>query len=73
MDQPFWVARLHGLGIAATPLNPRKPDGDAVRAALAEVATDAARRRAAEVARRISGEPDGVTVAIDAIQRICAR
>lgn len=71
-DQPFWAGRLHRLGVASAPLNPRKPSPDAVRAALSVATSDPLRRRAAEVARRMAVEPDGVATAIDAIERIAA-
>lgn len=69
-DQPFWAKRLHGLGIAAAPLNPRKLTRDDIRLALAEATAQLVRDRAGEVAQRIAAEPDGVTVAIARIDQL---
>ena len=73
MDQPFWAGRLHGLGIAATPLDPRRLGPDAVRTALAEATAGATRKRAVLVAQRMAAEPDGVATAIDRISQVAAR
>ena len=73
VDQPFWAIRLHSLGIASTPLNPRKLDSDAVRAALATATMESTRQRALLVAQNLAAEPAGVATAIKDIQRISAQ
>lgn len=72
-DQPFWANRLHGLGIAAAPLNPRKLTSEAVRSALAEATAQPVREQARQVARQIASEPDGVTAAITRIDQLANR
>lgn len=72
-DQPFWADRLHGLGVAATPLNPRTLTSEAVRSALVEVTAQSMRDQASRMAQRIAAEPDGVTTAVDKIERLATR
>ncbi|MFT4297283.1 MAG: glycosyltransferase [Micropruina sp.] len=67
LDQPFWARRLHDLGVASPPLDPRRPDPDAVRAALAHVRTDRVRERAADLGRQVAAE-DGVRAAVSALE-----
>lgn len=67
LDQPFWARRLESLGVASPPLEPRRPDPDAVRAALAAVQTNRVRERAMALARQIAVE-DGVRTAVAAIE-----
>lgn len=69
-DQPFWATRLHGLGIATSSLNPRKLTSEQVRTALAQATSDPTRQRASAVAQRMAAEPDGVTTAIERLQRL---
>ncbi|WP_426367763.1 glycosyltransferase [Streptomyces sp. E-08] len=62
-DQPFWAARLHGLGVAPRPL----PFEDLTAAALGDAITaclsdPALRRRAAELARGIAAEDGSAAV-----------
>lgn len=68
-DQPFWAARLHRLGIASAPLDPRRLSPDAVRTALTEATGAAAMEQALRVAERIDAEPDGVSAAVGSIAR----
>lgn len=70
VDQPFWAGRLHGLGIASRPLDPRKLDVAAVRVAVAEATSEDVRNRASQVAHLMAAEPDGVSVAIDKIEQV---
>ncbi len=70
LDQPFWAERLRLLGVAPEPLNPRRPDADAVRAAVAWASQPSVRRRAAELGRRMAAEPDGVAAAVAVLERI---
>ncbi|MGW1121523.1 glycosyltransferase [Streptomyces tanashiensis] len=71
-DQPFWAARLHGLGVAPRPLPFRdltaEALGDAITACVSEPAL---RRRAAELARGIAAEDGAARVLahIDALDR----
>lgn len=72
MDQPFWANRLHSLGIASTPINPRKPDAGSVKAAYNEATGEAVRRQTVHVAQRIVAEQDGVALAVERIQQIAS-
>ena len=67
LDQPFWARRLESLGAASPPLDPRRPDPDAVRSALAHVQTAEVRERTAALARQVATE-DGVRAAVSAIE-----
>jgi sterol 3beta-glucosyltransferase len=67
MDQPFWADRLHQLGVAAKPLNPRKPSVEHVRQAIAEA--EPVRRRAAQLAERVATE-DGLHTAVTYLERL---
>ncbi|WP_028707455.1 glycosyltransferase [Propionicicella superfundia] len=69
MDQPFWADRLHRLGVASAPLNPRKPGVELVRRAVAAAESRPVRRHAAELARRTADE-DGIAAAIRQIERL---
>jgi len=69
LDQPFWARRLTGLGVASAPVNPRHPDPNAVRAALARVQTGQVRDRAAALARHVAAE-HGVRTATIALERL---
>lgn len=72
-DQPFWATRLHRLGIAAAPLNPRRLSGDDIRKAMAQAMSDSIRQRTLAVAHQMAAEPDGVTTAIDCLHRLIGR
>lgn len=69
LDQPFWARRLHSLGVASPPLDPRRPHPDAVRTALEHVLTTADRERATALAHEVASE-DGVGTAVDTIEDI---
>ena len=71
LDQPFWARRLTGLGVASLPLDPRRPDPDAVRAALTYIKTGRVRDRAALLAERVATE-DGVRTAIVALEDLAS-
>ncbi|MDN5790621.1 MAG: glycosyltransferase [Micrococcales bacterium] len=66
-DQPFWAARMRGLGVATNPLPARRVSSDGIRRAVGEAVhlTDAAHR----VAALMSAE-DGVTVAVRALEEL---
>lgn len=68
LDQRFWADRLHQLGVASSPVDPRS-GWEAYTAPLR--ATVAAREPAAALAARMASE-DGVTRAIAEIERRAA-
>jgi UDP:flavonoid glycosyltransferase YjiC (YdhE family) len=69
LDQPFWARRLTQLGIASPPLDPRHPDPDTVRTALAHVQTSDVRERAMALAEYVATE-HGVQTATAAIEEL---
>lgn len=69
MDQPFWADRLHHLGVAATPLNPRKPRVEDVRKAIAEAQAKPVKLRAGQLAEHINSE-DGLRTAVARLKQI---
>jgi UDP:flavonoid glycosyltransferase YjiC (YdhE family) len=69
LDQPFWARRLTQLGIASPPLDPRHPDPDTVRTALAHVQTSDVRERAMALAEHVATE-HGVQTATAAIEEL---
>lgn len=69
LDQPFWARRLHSVGAASPPLDPRRPDPGAVRAALAYVQSTRVRGQATALARQMATE-DGVRTAVAAIEQL---
>lgn len=69
MDQPFWADRLRRLGVAANPLNPRKPCVEHVRQAIAEAEAGPVRLRATRLAERMTTE-DGVQVAVARLEEL---
>lgn len=66
LDQPFWADRLHRLGVASRPVDPRS-SWEAYEAPLRE--TVAARKPAADLAARLRSE-DGVTLAVATIEAL---
>lgn len=72
-DQPFWATRLLNLGIGSPPLNPRKLTSEQVRTALAQATSHPTRERARGIAQQMAAEPDGVTTAIEHLQRLTTR
>jgi UDP:flavonoid glycosyltransferase YjiC (YdhE family) len=67
LDQPFWAARLHRLGVSPDPLLQRELTADALAAAIRTCVDDAGyRERAADVARRIRAE-DGTAAALEVV------
>lgn len=66
LDQPFWADRLHRLGVASRPVDPRS-GWEAYEAPLRE--TVAARDPAADLASRIASE-DGVAAAVSVIETL---
>lgn len=70
LDQPFWGARVHALGVGPAPLPQRRLEAGALARALADlVGNPRYRERAAAVADAIAGE-GGVAAAVVAIERI---
>lgn len=69
LDQPFWADRLHRLGIASRPVDPRS-GWEAFEAALRS--TVALRDPAKELAAQISSE-NGVAVAVASLERLVAQ
>jgi sterol 3beta-glucosyltransferase len=69
LDQPFWAGRLHKLGVASKPVDPRS-GWEAYEKALRE--TVPAREPARVLAEALS-EENGVPVAVRAIERLAAR
>lgn len=69
MDQPFWAGRLHRLGVATEPLNPRKPSVERVRQAIAEADAEPLKLSAARLAERMSRE-DGVQTAVSRLDEL---
>lgn len=72
-DQPFWATRLHNLGITASPLNPRRLTSEDVRKAVVQATSESVRQQALTVAQQMAAEPDGVTTAIEHLQRLTNR
>ncbi len=69
MDQPFWADRLHQLGAAATPLNPRKLSLEDVRHAITEAEAKPVKLRVAELAGHIKAD-DGTHTAVARIEAL---
>ncbi|HEX6339903.1 glycosyltransferase [Umezawaea sp.] len=65
-DQPHWAARMHAVDVAPAPL--RQQDLTADR--LARVVNDVALRERAEHLGELIRAQDGVTVAVDALERL---
>lgn len=72
MDQPFWADRLHRLGVAAKPLNPRRPDPRLVRQAIALAESAPVRQRASELAGQLTADP-GVRAAAKCLEELSRR
>jgi sterol 3beta-glucosyltransferase len=67
-DQPYWADRLHRVGVAPAPQPARSLAGqELASAALAAASDPALRRRASELAERMSTE-DGIAAATAAIE-----
>ncbi|GAA5160227.1 glycosyltransferase [Pseudonocardia eucalypti] len=70
LDQPFWAARLHGLGVAPPPLPLRELTAENLSAALRScLDRPAYRDRAAELARRIRAE-DGAAEVVSLVAHL---
>jgi UDP:flavonoid glycosyltransferase YjiC (YdhE family) len=73
LDQPFWAARLHRLGVCPTPLPQRDLTADALAAAIRACLDEPGyRTRAVDLAARIGAE-DGAAVVLDVIERLVDR
>lgn len=69
-DQPFWADRLHRLGIATRPLNPRKITSAAIREATHKADAVELSTTARDVAARLCGEPGGVASAAQRVEQL---
>lgn len=70
VDQPFWAARLHGIGVAPHPIPLHELTADALADALRSCVNEPAYRdRAAELARRIRAD-DGAAAVLALIARL---
>lgn len=63
MDQPFWADRLHQLGAASTPLNPRRPSIELVEKAIEVAESQPVMLRAKQLAESLAVE-NGVLAAV---------
>ncbi|NMO02147.1 glycosyltransferase family 1 protein [Gordonia sp. TBRC 11910] len=68
MDQPFWAARVHALGAAASPVPRHSISADALAAAIDSL-SDRHTARCTEIAGRLAAE-DGVGEAVTSIARM---
>lgn len=68
MDQPFWAARLHKLGVAAGPVPRHSVSADLLAGAIDSL-TDQHMTRCAQVAGQLGAE-DGVGTAVAHIERM---
>jgi UDP:flavonoid glycosyltransferase YjiC (YdhE family) len=70
VDQPFWAARLHSLGVAPQPLPLHELSVDTLTNALRTcVEQPTYRARATELARRIRAD-DGPAVVLSLVNRL---
>jgi UDP:flavonoid glycosyltransferase YjiC (YdhE family) len=70
LDQPFWAARLHRLGVAPAPVAQRDLTADALAATIrACLDVPSYRRRAAALAERIDAE-DGAAGVLEVVDRL---
>jgi sterol 3beta-glucosyltransferase/vancomycin aglycone glucosyltransferase len=67
-DQPFWAARLRALGVAPSPLEVKRVTAEAVAERVALATSEAVRNAAVRVGREVAAE-QGLSVAIELIQR----
>lgn len=69
-DQPFWAARLVGLGVAPTSIPHKRLSADALTVALGEAVTGASyRAKAQELAGQMAAE-DGVRPILTALSKL---
>lgn len=71
LDQPFWAARMHALGVAPAPVHRRDLTADLLTAALGTDATER-RRRAQRLGALVEAE-DGTGTAVRIIEETVAR
>lgn len=69
-DQPFWAARAHGAGIAATPLNGRRLTGPDLTAALTGVLAEPAFSESAAVLGEKVRSEGGVETAVHLLEEL---
>ncbi|WP_082404180.1 glycosyltransferase [Saccharothrix sp. NRRL B-16348] len=69
-DQPHWANRMHAAGVAPSPVRQQQLNADLLAAALTAATDDIGMRdRAERLGQQIRAE-NGVTTAIDALERI---
>jgi UDP:flavonoid glycosyltransferase YjiC (YdhE family) len=70
LDQPFWAARLHGLGVAPPPLPQHDLTADALADAIRSCLDEPGyRRRAAELGSRVRAE-DGTAAVLRVVDQL---
>lgn len=69
MDQPFWAARLHGLGTATAPLRRVGLSADQLAAAITAATTETLYKQRAQHYSRLIADEDGAARAADIIAR----
>lgn len=67
-DQPFWGARVHGLGVGPQPIPQRQLTAVALAAALREATQETTMREKAAALGAIIQREDGVSTAVSIIQ-----
>ncbi|MFJ9770580.1 glycosyltransferase [Kitasatospora sp. NPDC101157] len=69
IDQPFWAARLHGLGVAPETVPFTELTAERLAAAITAALAEPVRRRAAELAGAVAGE-DGAGAVLAHVDRL---
>lgn len=69
LDQPFWAHRLHRLGVASRPLDPRRATTSDINAAVREIETDSMAMICTKVARAMAAE-NGVGSTIPILEQL---
>jgi sterol 3beta-glucosyltransferase len=70
IDQPFWGARVHALGVGSKPIPQKKLTAENLTDALREVTTSPTIRQKATALGRALREEDGIANAIAIVERI---
>ncbi|MFT3804262.1 MAG: glycosyltransferase [Burkholderiaceae bacterium] len=71
-DQPFWADRMHALGIAAAPVDGKRPSAAALATAIETALQPGMRARAQAIADAMAGE-DGLARAVETMRKIFVR
>jgi sterol 3beta-glucosyltransferase len=70
IDQFYWAQRVHELGVGPKFISRGRLEAASLRSSIAQALGDEGmRHQAAELGRRIRAEPDGVTSAVEQIER----